>query len=88
MRERTPEEQAAHDAEEAAFLRIHPDCGAMRWTISGGGVNHCSVCCPPPPFGPEQTRHIARLLLDAAEGAAAREAELERRWLESATSDT
>jgi hypothetical protein len=85
VRERTPEEQAAHDVEEAAFLRLHPDCGAMRWTISGGGINHCSVCCPPPPFGPEQTKHLASLLVEIAESAAARDAELERRWLEATT---
>lgn len=55
--QRTPEEQVALEAEEAMFKGLHRDCSATRWTISGGGVTHCSACCPPPPLGPEQSRH-------------------------------
>jgi hypothetical protein len=80
--QRTPEDQVALDAEEAAFKQLHPDCDATRWSISGGGVTHCSVCCPPPPFGPEQTRHVPRLLAEAATEAAVRDRDLERRWRE------
>jgi hypothetical protein len=84
LMQRDPEDQVALDAEDAAFKQLHPDCGATRWSISGGGVTHCSVCCPPPPFGPDQTRHIARLLVEAATAAAVRDQDLERRWLEAA----
>jgi hypothetical protein len=83
--QRTPEDQLALDAEEAAFERLHPGCGATRWSISGGGVTHCSVCCPPPPLGPEQTRSIARLLAQAAAEAAGRDQDLARRWREAAS---
>ena len=78
--QRTAEEQAALDVEEATFKSLHPDCGGTRWSISGGGITHCSVCCPPPPFGPEQTKKLARLLVVAAQGAAERDRELEQRW--------
>lgn len=87
IRDRTPEEQAAHDAEEAAFRALHPDCSPARWSISGGGITHCSVCCPPPPFGPEQSERLAKLLVDIAIGAATRDADLERRWAAQAGKD-
>jgi hypothetical protein len=78
--QRTADEQAAHDAEEATYWSLHPDCGGTRWSISGGGITHCGVCCPPPPFGPQQTRELARLLVQTAQGAAERERRLEQRW--------
>lgn len=39
--QRTPHQQAADDAEEAAFLACHPQCRAMRWAIQGGEIQHC-----------------------------------------------
>jgi hypothetical protein len=63
---RTPEQAAAFEAEEVEFKTLHPDCKAMRWTISGGGVEHCARCCAPPPMSPETTRRVAELLVDMA----------------------
>ncbi len=78
--QRTPEEAALHDAEEAAFLALHPDCRTTRWSYGSTGLTHCSACCPPPPFGPEQSERIARILVEIAESVARRDAELTRRW--------
>ncbi len=78
--QRTPDEAALHDAEEAAFLALHPDCRTTRWTYGSTGLTHCSACCPPPPFGPAQSERIARILVEIAEGVARRDADLARRW--------
>lgn len=64
---RTPEQAAALEAEEGEFRRLHPDCNALRWSISGGGITHCARCCAPHPLSPEQYLQIARLLLSAQE---------------------
>jgi len=61
----TPEQAAALDAEEAEFKRLHPDCNAMRWSMSGRGITHCALRCAPHPFSPEQYLQIARILVSA-----------------------
>jgi hypothetical protein len=78
--QRSPEEEVAFAIEEAAFKALHPDCPTMRWSFAGGGLTHCSMCCPPPPFGPDQGKRIAKLLVEIAIGAASRDADLEQRW--------
>ena len=78
--QRTPEEAELHDAEEAAFRALHPNCHASRWSHGSTGLTHCSACCPPPPLGPEQSREIARILVGATRSAAERDVELARRW--------
>jgi hypothetical protein len=85
MAHRTPEEAAAFATADAAFRALHPDCTSWRWSISGG-VDHCYECCPPPPLGPEQVRRLAPILAEMALSAAERDASLERRWGEAATS--
>jgi hypothetical protein len=80
VRDRTPEEQAAIAAEEAAFRALHPDCSPPTWRYGSHGLTHCCICCPPPPFGPEQGKQIARILADMIIGIERRRQELERRW--------
>lgn len=62
---RTPEQAAAIEAEEAEFLKLHPECESMRWTVAGGGIHHCARCCAPPPFADETYRRLAQILLGA-----------------------
>lgn len=45
-----------------AFASRHPDCGSVRWSMSGSRTAHCGECCPPPPLGDQQIEAFARLL--------------------------
>jgi hypothetical protein len=62
----TDKQRVAREAEDAAFQELHADCHAMRWTLSGGGVQHCSRCCAPPPIAPDTLNRVARILIDSA----------------------
>lgn len=83
--QRTPEEAAAIEREEAEFRALHPNCAKTTWCYGSTGVTHCSECCPRPPLSPDQVKQIARIFVDAARRQAETELELERRW--RATSD-
>lgn len=78
--DRSPEQQAAIDAEEASFRAIHPECKAMRWSVHGGGILHCGRCCPPPPLGPATIERIAPLLARMLLDHRRKEDERARRW--------
>ncbi|MFE6025630.1 hypothetical protein [Streptomyces niveus] len=58
----TPEERTEHDATKAEYTKRHAECRAVHWTVRGSRTQHCSVCCPPPPMGEEQTKAIAKIL--------------------------
>jgi hypothetical protein len=84
----TDEEKAAYAAAEQAFEERHPCCHALRWSMEGSGISHCSRCCPPHPMSPGQVRRIAQILNGMAEqrvrqakreGTAPERHELERR---------
>jgi hypothetical protein len=76
MRDRTPEQAAAIEAEESEFRAAHPDCHAGRWLLGDGGVHHCSRCCAPPPPPEAAIETIARIFADVRR----RQDELEQRW--------
>ncbi|WP_346007521.1 hypothetical protein [Janibacter terrae] len=57
----TDEERARRESEDAAFALCHPDCHAMRHSVSGSLTFHCGRCCPPPPMSRSQRDEIARL---------------------------
>jgi hypothetical protein len=81
---RTPDEAAAIEGEESEFQRLHPECHAGRWSISGGGINHCARCCAPPPMSPETVDRVAKLLAGVVEDIARRDDELTNRWRDGA----
>jgi hypothetical protein len=78
--QRTLDEVAAFEEEEAAFRVLHPDCGGPRWRYGSSGLTHCSECCPPPPLSPGQSAHIARILADIVLRSGAEEAARAARW--------
>jgi len=56
----TPDQRAEYDQAEELFRERHHDCRSYRW--SGGRVQHCGYCCPPPPMSPQQWHEIERIL--------------------------
>ena len=58
----SPEERIEHDAAEAQFKALHPDCQSHRWSMEGSRVSHCGLCCPPLPLSNEQIESISRIL--------------------------
>ena len=76
LRDRTPEQTAAIEAEELEFRTAHPACRAGRWSLGDGGVHHCNRCCAPPPLPEAAIASVARIFADARR----RQDELERRW--------
>lgn len=60
--ERTPEQQAAHDAAEVEYRTRHADCHSHRWSLSGSRSVHCGWCCPPHPPSQNQIDHLAAIL--------------------------
>ena len=60
------EEREAHDTAEADFKRCHPECRALRWSVSGSRTTHCGFCCPPPPLSDKQIEAIAAILTSAS----------------------
>ncbi len=78
--QRTPEEAAAIELEEADFRARHPDCATMRWAYGSTGVTHCSECCPMPPLSPRQVEVITRIAVDVVKRQHQEALDLERRW--------
>jgi hypothetical protein len=72
----SPDQRTAREAEDLAFGALHPDCHAGRWTLGGGGIQHCQRCCAPPPVAEETLAKVARIFV----GVAARQNELAARW--------
>ena len=58
----TEQERIEHDAAEAAFKQLHPDCHAHRWTMEGSRTSHCGLCCPPLPMSASQIETVSRIL--------------------------
>ena len=58
----TEQEHADHDAAEAKFKQLHPDCHAHRWNMEGSRSAHCGLCCPPLPLSPSQIETVSRIL--------------------------
>ncbi len=58
----TEQERVDHDADEAMFKQLHPDCHAHRWSMEGSRSTHCGLCCPPLPLSPGQIESISRIL--------------------------
>jgi len=50
-----------HDAAEARFRELHPDCHAYLWSMEGSRAMHCGLCCPPLPLSPTQIENISRI---------------------------
>lgn len=61
----TPEQKIEYDADQAKYKKMHPDCDAHRWSMSGSRTTHCGSCCPPIPMSPEQYEDISRILLSS-----------------------
>lgn len=58
------EERVEHDAAEAMFNLLHPDCHAQRWGMEGSRTSHCGLCCPPLPLSPCQIETVLWILND------------------------
>ncbi|MGV1033775.1 MAG: hypothetical protein ACOYBP_00935 [Microbacteriaceae bacterium] len=56
------QERIDHDAAEASYKQLHPDCHAHRWSMQGSRTTHCDLCCPPIPFSDSQLESVARIL--------------------------
>ena len=56
------QERLDHDAAEARYKQLHPDCHAHRWGMQGSRTTHCGLCCPPIPFSDSQLESVARIL--------------------------
>lgn len=78
--QRTPEEAAAWEREEAAFRALHPGCPTFSWRYGSSGLTHCAQCCPRPPLSPRQSDDIARILVDIVMRQEREAGDLERRW--------
>lgn len=76
----TEQERVEHDAAEATFKRLHPDCHAHRWSMEGSRSTHCGLCCPPLPLSASQVETVSRIL----DGHVRREEELDV-WAASLT---
>lgn len=55
------QERRDHDAAEAKFHQLHPDCDAVRWSMQGSRAMHCCLCCPPLPLSQSQVESISRI---------------------------
>jgi len=55
-------ERVDHDAAEARYEQLHPDCRAHRWSMQGSRTTHCGLCCPPIPFSDSQLKSVAHIL--------------------------
>ena len=84
--QRTPEEAAAIELEEAEFRALHTNCPKFSWRYGSTGVTHCCECCPRPPLSPHQSEVIARIVVDIVRRQHQEAFDLERRW--NATADT
>ncbi len=78
--QRTPEEAAAIEREEAEFRALHPNCPTFTWRYGSTGVTHCSECCPMPPLSPHQSEVIARIVVDVVQRQHQEAIDLDRRW--------
>lgn len=58
----TEEERTRYDAEEFRYKERHPDCHAVRMSVSGSLTLHCGDCCPPPPLSPGQIESLRKIL--------------------------
>ena len=82
--QRTPEQAAAIEREEAEFRALHPSCPTFSWRYGSTGVTHCSECCPMPPLSPHQSEVIARIVVDVVQRQHQEAMDLDRRWLAAA----
>lgn len=55
-------ERIDHDAAEAKYKELHPDCRAHRWSMAGSRTTHCGLCCSPLPLSQNQIESISRIL--------------------------
>lgn len=83
IRDRSPDEAAALEAEEAAFRALHPDCRAAHWTVGYGYLIHCARCCPPPPMSPATWKQVNDLLSRFSAEHRERERAAARHWREA-----
>lgn len=61
-RERTPEQQADYEREQARWEEQHGECKLGRWSTEGSLAMHCWGCCPPPPLSQEQREAVESIL--------------------------